>query len=137
MKKHLIYLLTCTFVIASCGDSKKEPEASKAADAETKTEVPAVATLKNGISKEDYDKGLALIGSSDCLTCHKLTEKLVGPSYQEVSNRYTANPDTINMLATKIIAGGAGKWGLAAMTPHPQISKEDAVQMVKYVLAVE
>jgi cytochrome c len=137
MKKNLIYLAAFTFFLSSCGDAKKEPEASTASETETKTAPPPVATRKNGISQEESDKGLALIATSDCLTCHKLTEKFVGPSYREVSNRYTAHPDTINKLATKIIKGGAGSWGPVPMTPHPQLSKDDAVQMVKYVLGVE
>ena len=130
------------FYCFACGDAKTDKDASTNADtakaAAPTTPAPAPAsTLKNGISQEDYDKGLALIGSSDCLTCHKLNEKFVGPAYKDVANRYTANPDTINMLAGKIINGGAGRWGEVPMTSHPNLSKEDAVQMVKYVLAIE
>lgn len=137
MIKNLVYLAALTFSLSACGgDTKKEPEA-KASETKTEASPPPVATRKNGITQEDYEKGLALVASSDCLTCHKLNEKLIGPAYTDISNRYTAHPDTMSMLATKIIKGGAGNWGPVQMTPHPQISKENAVQMVKYILAVE
>jgi cytochrome c len=96
-----------------------------------------VATLKNGISQEDHDKGLELVAKSDCLSCHKVAEKFVGPAYKDVANRYTAHPDTLNKLATKIIKGGVGNWGQVPMPPHPALSKEDAVLMAKYDLADE
>jgi cytochrome c len=135
MNKILICFAAAMFFCFACNDTKKEPEASKAP--ETKVEAPPVVTLKNGISQEDQDKGLALVASSDCLSCHKVSEKLVGPAYKDVANRYNAHPDTINKLATKIIKGGVGNWGPVPMLPHPTLSKEDAVQMVKYVLSIE
>ena len=126
------------FYCFACGNANNESAATKDSSTTAATPAPPPAsTLKNGISQEDYEKGLALIGSSDCLTCHKVNEKFVGPAYKDVANRYTANPDTINMLAGKIINGGAGRWGEVPMTSHPNLSKEDAVQMVKYVLAIE
>lgn len=137
MKKNRIYLVAFMFFSASCGDVKKEPEASKASEIETESKAPPVAAKKNGISEEDYKKGLALVASSDCFTCHKLSEKFVGPSYRDVSARYTAHYDTLDKLATKIIKGGVGNWGQVPMPAHPTLSKEDAIQMLKYVLAVE
>ena len=136
MKKNLVYIAAFMLLSTACGDTKKDAETTKAP--ETVTEAPPpVPTMKNGISKDDYEKGLSLIAKSDCLSCHKVSEKLIGPAYVDVANRYTNNPDTINMLATKILKGGAGRWGQIPMTPHPTLSQEDAVQMVKYVLAVE
>lgn len=137
MKKKILLLSMVAMYCVACNNNSNQPAASTNADSAKTNAAPPTTTLKNGISKEDYDKGLALVGASDCLTCHKLTEKLVGPAYKDVANRYTANADTMNMLADKIIKGGNGKWGEAPMTPHPQISKQDAVQMVKYVLSVE
>jgi cytochrome c len=137
MKKKIVLVSMVALWCFACNNASNESTSTTKTDT-AKTEVaPPVETMKNGITKEDYEKGLALIGSSDCLTCHKVSEKLVGPAYKDVANRYTANADTINMLAGKIINGGAGRWGEAAMTSHPNLSKEDAVQMVKYVLAIE
>lgn len=82
----------------------------------------------------EYKKGLALIGQNDCLGCHKVSEKLVGPAYQDVAKRYAGKPGIEDSLAQHIIKGGAGNWGETPMTPHPNLSHDDAVAMVKYVL---
>jgi cytochrome c len=86
----------------------------------------------------DYEKGLALIAKSDCLTCHKVDQPVNGPAYRDVANKYANKPDTIvSYLAQKIIKGGSGNWGSIFMTPHPSISREDAEAMVKYVLLLK
>ncbi len=94
--------------------------------------------VKDNTKHPDYIKGLALIGKSDCLTCHKVDEMHTGPSYRDVANRYAGASDTVAAyLAGKIIAGGKGVWGEAFMTPHPALSKEDAEAMVKYILLLK
>jgi len=117
----------------ACGN-EKSGETTEAKPAEATTEKPAATTSASGISKEDYDAGLALIAKSDCFTCHDIDKKLIGPSYKEVAAKYAADTATISMLAGKVISGGAGNWGQVPMTPHPQLSQKDAKQMVKYVM---
>src|SRR5690606_9021649 len=80
-------------------------------------------------------RGLALIEGSDCLSCHKVDTKLIGPSYQEVAAKYTEAD--IDKLAQKILDGGKGVWGDIPMTAHPGLSNEDAKQMVKYILSLK
>jgi len=83
----------------------------------------------------DYQKGLELVAQNKCMTCHLIDEKLTGPAYREVAKKYTGMPDTIvSHLASKVISGGSGVWGPIMMTPHPDLSKEDAEAMVKYIL---
>ena len=82
-------------------------------------------------------KGLELVAKSDCFTCHKVNETAVGPAYQLVADKYENNEAVIDSLAQKIIKGGSGNWGQVPMTPHPQVSVDDAKAMVKYVLALK
>ena len=81
-------------------------------------------------------EGKALVEGSDCRACHANDQRLVGPSYQEVAERYQNEEGAVDMLATKIIEGGSGNWGELPMSPHPQISREDASKMVHYVLSL-
>jgi cytochrome c len=82
-----------------------------------------------------YTKGLGLVAKSGCLTCHKIDDKLIGPSYKEIAVKYADAPnDVITALAQKIIKGGVGNWGNVPMTPHPSISQDDAETMVRYIL---
>jgi cytochrome c len=79
-----------------------------------------------------------LVSKSDCLTCHKIDEKLTGPPYRDVANKYASYPDTIVAhLANKIKKGGNGVWGEIMMLPHPNISQADAETMVKYILLLK
>ena len=105
---------------------------------DAKGTVPAAATpapAANDLSANpDYQKGLELIAKSDCLTCHKVSEKLTGPAYRDVANKYENTDENVTMLAGKIISGGQGVWGTIPMTPHAQMSEADAKQMAKYIL---
>ena len=122
--KHLL-LPFVLVMLTACGgsESKSKTEAPKAAD-----------VTKN----PDYQRGLELITKSDCFTCHQIDDKLTGPPYREVANKYAGMPDTIvSHLAKKVISGGSGVWGQIIMTPHPALSQADAEAMVKYVLLLK
>ena len=109
----------------SSGGDKKEAAAAPASSGSSLSSNP------------DYQKGLELIAKSDCLTCPKVGEKLIGTSYKEVAAKYESNEENIDLLAGKIIKGGQGVWGQIPMTAHPQLSEADAKQMVKYILLLK
>lgn len=122
--------LVLSVIVAACyACNNNETKTTPAA-----TDTVAKAAANDPSKNPDYQKGLALIGANDCLTCHKVDETAIGPAYRDVANKYTADDATINMLADKIIKGGSGVWGSAPMTAHDALSKDDAKQMVKYVL---
>jgi cytochrome c len=106
---------------------------------------PALPSPKPVEKKDKKDKDVAtgsvkggkLLKAADCLTCHREDVKLVGPAYADVAKKYKPTTANIDMLAGKIIAGGSGNWGQIPMTPHPNVSKDDAKEMVKYILAVK
>lgn len=127
MKKYLLMGFALTNLLIACGGGETPKEAKS-----TATETPATPERD-----ENYSKGLALVAQSDCLTCHKVEEKLIGPAYKEIAAKYEATEENIRMLAEKIIKGGKGNWGEIPMTPHPNISQEDAETMVKYVLQLK
>ncbi len=80
-------------------------------------------------------RAVELLAGSDCLSCHKVRDKLIGPSYEEIAKKYTSK-DT-DSLVSKIIKGGSGNFGTVPMTPHPTLSKADAEEMVKYILSIK
>lgn len=125
IKKQFIFLVFITIFVIACKENKKEESNSSNPNTATKTEDNSNNPL--------YQKGVALIAGSDCLTCHKLNEKNIGPAYQDIANKYDNTDENINLLASKIIKGGKGVWGEVPMTPHTQISNEDAATMVKYI----
>ena len=88
-------------------------------------------------SAADLEAGKALLSKSDCLTCHKVDTKVIGPAYIDVAKKYPANEANYTKLTDKVIAGGAGNWGTMAMTPHPQLAKADVKKMVQYILSLK
>lgn len=80
-------------------------------------------------------KGLSLIESSDCKSCHTPDKKSVGPSYADISKKYAGDSKAAELLSKKVISGGAGVWGQVPMSAHPQLSETDALEMVKYILS--
>lgn len=78
-----------------------------------------------------------LAKSKNCMACHAVDKKLVGPSYKDVAAKYKADGGAAEKLAKKIRAGGAGVWGQIPMPPHPQVSEADALTLAKWVLATK
>lgn len=82
------------------------------------------------------ESGSRLIAANDCLTCHDISKKSVGPSYTQIANRYEDNQGNVENLADKIRKGGKGLWGQNMMTPHPNLSEPLAREMVRYILSL-
>ena len=80
--------------------------------------------------------GKTFIESSDCKACHTVDNTVVGPAFMAISEKYKDKPNEISRLASKIITGGAGVWGNHYMNAHPQLSKENAITIVKYILSL-
>jgi cytochrome c len=96
-----------------------------------------VGTWKPSATAETWTTpGKSIIMASDCQACHRFDSTVVGPAFREISKRYQNKPDELQRLANKIITGGSGVWGNHYMNAHPQLSKEDAVNAVKFVLAL-
>ncbi|AHM62946.1 PKD domain-containing protein [Flammeovirgaceae bacterium 311] len=93
----------------------------------------ALVSEAGGVMKS---AGNQLIAGSDCKACHTLDQVSVGPSYTDVARRYKGQRDAVDLLAKKIIAGGGGNWGSYVMSAHPQVSVQDATEMVKYILSL-
>ncbi|GAB2555057.1 PQQ-dependent sugar dehydrogenase [Spirosoma areae] len=104
------------------------------------TYIPKVAGNDQQIGHQQisasYNLGKSLIAGSDCKACHQLAAKSVGPSFTDVAKKYRDDKTATAKLANKIIIGGGGVWGEHAMSAHPQLSREETTEMVKYILAV-
>jgi cytochrome c len=84
----------------------------------------------------EYSKGKLLLDRSDCKTCHAEDRVINGPAFQAIADRYRRNEFAVRDLSKKIIKGGAGAWGQTVMSAHPQISEEDAGEMVRWILSL-
>ncbi len=83
------------------------------------------------------NNGEKLIAKSDCVGCHKLDKKLIGPSYLDIAKKYPNNDKNATYLAGKIIKGGSGVWGSMPMSAHSSLKKEEAKSMATYILSLK
>ena len=84
----------------------------------------------------------ALAKSKNCLACHVVDAKRVGPSYKEIANRYAGQKGVEAMLAEKIIKGSRGVWKKelgreVLMPPNATVKPEDAAKLVKWILSLK
>lgn len=78
-----------------------------------------------------------LFKKSNCMACHAIDQKRLGPSMKEVAVKYNGDASAADMLAKKIRAGGGGVWGQMAMPEQPQVSEADAKTLAEYILTVK
>lgn len=79
----------------------------------------------------------ALAKSKNCLTCHAIDKKLVGPGYKEVAQKYAGDKTAVAKLTAKVMKGGSGTWGPVPMPANPQVSEAEAKQLVTWVLGLK
>ncbi len=84
----------------------------------------------------NYIAGKQQIDQSDCRTCHHEVNPSIGPTYTQVALRYQDRYDAVEYLSEKVIKGGNGNWGKSMMAAHPQLSKEQASEMIRYILSL-
>jgi cytochrome c len=77
----------------------------------------------------------ALATSKNCMACHAVDRKLVGPSYKEVAKKYAGDKAMVDKLALKIQQGGSGVWGAVPMPANPQVNEADAKKLAAWVLS--
>lgn len=104
------------------------------------TAKPLLIDERNKNSKaqeEEIPAGAKLIAKTDCPTCHNTYSKTVGPAYVDIAKRYETSESNLKMLVNKVIKGGSGVWGEAAMTAHPDLDKKEVTEMVSYILSLD
>jgi len=78
-----------------------------------------------------------LFKKSNCMACHAIEQKRLGPSMKQVAAKYDGDSTAADRLAKKIREGGVGVWGQMPMPPQPQVSEADAKTLVEYILTIK
>ena len=78
-----------------------------------------------------------LAQAKNCLACHAVDNKVVGPGLKEIAAKYAGNKTAPAMLATKIMAGGSGVWGAIPMPANPQVKPDEAKQLADWILGLK
>ncbi len=78
---------------------------------------------------------MALATAKNCMACHAVDKKLVGPSYKDIATKYTGQADAVDKLTGKVVKGGSGAWGPVPMPANAQVNDAEAKKLVAWILA--
>src|ERR1035437_8269607 len=92
----------------------------------------AVSALASGAAMANAD----LAKAKNCMACHAVANKVVGPAYKDVAAKYAGQKDAEAKLVQKVIKGGSGVWGPVPMPANPQVNEAEAHTPVKVVLTL-
>lgn len=95
-----------------------------------------VATVAVSASAFAADDGMALAQKKNCLACHSVDAKIVGPAYKDVAAKYAGDKAAVAKLSEKVIKGGVGVWGQVPM-PANQVTPAEAKELVTWVLSLK
>jgi cytochrome c len=93
----------------------------------------AAGALSAGAAQADE----ALAKAKNCMACHSVEKKIVGPAYKDVAKKYAGQKDAEAKLAEKVIKGGKGSWGEVPMPPNTTVKPEEATKLVKWILSLK
>jgi cytochrome c len=80
---------------------------------------------------------LALATSKNCMACHAIDKKVVGPAYKDVAAKYAGQKDAVDKLSAKIMKGGSGVWGPVPMPANTQVNAAEAKKLAAWVLSLK
>jgi cytochrome c len=78
-----------------------------------------------------------LAQKKNCLACHAVDKKVLGPAYKDVAAKYAGQKDAVDKLAAKVLKGGTGVWGNIPMPANPQVTEAEAKQLVTWILTLK
>lgn len=78
-----------------------------------------------------------LAKAKNCLACHAIGNKVVGPAYKDVAAKYAGQKDAEDKLTQKVLKGGSGVWGAVPMPANTQVTEAEARTLVKWILTLK
>lgn len=99
-----------------------------------KTALFALTLLASVLSASPALADQKLAAAKNCMACHAVEKKLVGPSYKDIAAKYASQKDALDKLSAKVIKGGAGVWGPVPMPANAQVSPDEAKKLVGWIL---
>jgi len=76
-----------------------------------------------------------LAKSKNCVACHHVERKMIGPAFQAIAARYANDDAAVRVLSEKILKGGSGNWGQMPMPAQSNVSQDEAEALVKWILS--
>lgn len=125
---------------ASAPETKPATEVKPAA--EMKPSAPEPAKAEASVSKAGVltrDEAMALAAKGNCVACHKIETRLVGPAWKDVGAKYKGDPQAVATITSHIKSGGSFGWKFGVMPPRggSQISDADVENLAKFIASLK
>lgn len=91
----------------------------------------AAGALVSNVAMANAD----LAKAKNCMACHSVANKVVGPAFKDVAAKYAGQKDAEDKLVQKVIKGSSGVWGAVPMPANAQVSEAEAHTLVKWILS--
>jgi cytochrome c len=98
---------------------------------------PAILVAVASVAVAPAFANQELAQKKNCMACHALDKKLVGPAYKDVAAKYAGQKDAVDKLSAKVIKGGSGVWGQVPMPANAQVNEAEAKQLVQWILTIK
>jgi cytochrome c len=99
--------------------------------------LPALLVAFAGTAAVPAFAQVDLAQKKNCLACHAVDKKVLGPAYKDVAAKYAGQKDAVDKLAAKVMKGGTGVWGNIPMPANPQVNEAEAKQLVTWILTLK
>lgn len=126
--RKLSYVLVLLAMAAACNSN----------DSKAKTDTVTEDSTADKPMDPEAEKGMNLAANTyACFSCHDISVKKLGPSYEAVAEKYPDSPANIDTLAQHVMKGSVGRWGTALMPANADVTEADAKSMVHYILSLK
>ena len=99
--------------------------------------IPTLLVALAGLAAAPAFAQLELAQKKNCMACHAVDKKVLGPAYKDVAAKYAGQKDAVDKLAAKVVKGGSGVWGNIPMPANPQVTDAEAKQLVQWILSLK
>lgn len=99
--------------------------------------IPVLIVALAGVAAAPAFAQADLAKQKNCMACHAIDKKVVGPAFKDVAAKYAGQKDAVDKLSQKVIKGGSGVWGPVPMPANPQVNEAEAKQLVTWILSLK
>ena len=77
-----------------------------------------------------------LAKANNCVTCHQMDQKGMGPSFKEIAAKYKGDAKGAETLEASITKGSKDKWGKMPMVAQANVKEADVKALAAWILSL-
>jgi cytochrome c len=93
-----------------------------------------IALAVGGLVSTSAFADVKLATAKNCLACHSVDKKVVGPAFKEIAAKYGSQKGAEDALVQKVLKGSTGAWGAMPMPANTGVNEKEAKTLVQWIL---